>query len=240
MKKTLTLSLMLLGCICYSQEQFYKTWYIMDPGDDISRQRLTISADGILIERYEDYEVEEPYWEVDRENPFSETRIKGDRYQIVGYSEEDKAYFGGEFFLSENEGELKGYQMREPLKSAEEAFKKLDENPYKEMLAKTFYTQSRLEEINEMPPLVEITKEDLITTIKYVQSFGPLMTDFMNEQNDPRMRFVITRAAKNLRTQKFIDLGYNPFIYTEEWYMDKFKDDPDIKKLNEMSEYVKF
>ncbi len=242
MKKIHLLSIIILFFIhsAQAQDQFYGTWYIMEPGNDISRQRIVIGENGIMTEMYEDYEVEKPYWKKDQDTPIFDSKVKDDRYQIVGFSEEEKVYYGGEFFLTDQKGELKAFQMRQPSNSANEAFKKLDENKYRMMFSKTFYTKERLDAINELPPLAEITKEDLIATVKYVQSFGEQMESFLNEQKDSRMRFLISRAAENLRTQKFIDLGYNPYIYTEEWYMDKFKDDPDIKKLNELSEFVKF
>ena len=213
---------------------------MMEPGNDISRQRIVISENGIITERYQDYEVEKPYWIKDKDAPIFDSKVDERSYQIVGFSEDQNMYFGGEFFLSDVDGELIAFQMREPSKSAEEAFIKLDENQYKLIMSKTLYSKERLDEINEMPPLTEINKEDLIETIEFVQSFGGQMEEYLNEQRDSRMRMFVVRAAENLRTLKFIDLGYNPFAITEEWYMDKFKGDADIEALNENSAFIKF
>ena len=224
----------------FSQSQFYGTWYLMEPGNDQSRQRMVIGENGITTERYQDYGVDEPYWQKDKDTPIFDSKVNGSNYQIVGYSEDENRYYGGEFFFSEQAGELKVIQMRAPNESVEEAYQKLDENKYKPLMSKTLYSKERLEEINALPPLKDITKQELIETIKHVQSFGPMMEDFMNHDTNSRARFMIVRAAEHLREKKFIELGYNPFIFTEEFYMDKFKDDPDIEALNETSTYIKF
>ena len=235
----LTFLLLNAAFFAYSQSHFYGTWYILD-GDDISRNRIAISTNGIVAERYEDYEVEEPYWEVENESNIKESRVTEGAYQVVGFSEESNAYFGGEFWLTEQKGELMAFQMRQPHPSVEKAYQSLDDNKYKEMMANTFYSEDRMKEIMQMPDLGSLTKEDLLTTIKYVQSHTELLNSFINEHADQRVRFLVSRAAENLKNRKFIELGYNPFKYTEPYFMDKFKDDPDLEKLNEQSVHFKF
>ena len=239
MKKTLTLILLTATFFSFAQNEFYGTWYILD-GDNVSRNRILISADGIVAERYRDYEVDEPYWEVEKESNIKESRVVESAYQVVGFSAEANAYFGGEFWLAEQAGELRAFQMRQPNSSMEEAYENLDNNAYKEMMANTFYSEQRMKEIMELPDLGSLTKEDLLSTIEFVQSHSELLTSFVNEHADQRVRFLVSRAAENLRNRKFIALGYNPFKITDPYFMDKFKDDPDFKALNEQSVHFKF
>lgn len=222
-----------------AQEKFYGVWYQLDQGGQDSRERMILSKTKMVAERLQTYEVEAPFWEVDKESLFKETKMKGAALQISGAFK--GAFFGGEIWSGNQEGELLVYQMRKPSSSTEEAFSKLDQNNFKELLSKAYYSAERLNQIQEMPGLSAITKEDLISTIEYIRSYEDLLADFVEANQDNRMRLFVGRIAENLRDRKFIALGYHPYKWEEgdTFYGDKFRNDTDLQKLNEASVHLK-
>ncbi|MEO1256282.1 MAG: hypothetical protein AAFY41_15545 [Bacteroidota bacterium] len=76
--------------------------------------------------------------------------------------------------------------------------------------------------------------------MNHIQSHEALMREYVSNSESSHARFMMVKGAENLRDQKFIELGYNPFAFTDEFYMNQFRDDPDIKALNEKSEFIRF
>ncbi|MEO9872492.1 hypothetical protein [Ekhidna sp.] len=238
MKKIFILITFLSFNSLLSQESILGTWYVIE-NDDESRQRIVLTSNALVSERLETYEVEEPYWKKDKESAIISLEKKGSGYQILGFLPEKNQYFAGEFWTDKN-GELKTFQMREASANKEDALSKLDNKNSKKLLSKTYYNKKRMEEINQLPTLEKLTKEDLVVTMKAMLEYSKVLEKYVNESGEKHARFMAVKAIENLKNQKFLELGYNPFVFADPYYMDRFKEDTDVNELNEKMTLMKF
>lgn len=238
MKKILAVLITISSFSSFAQEPILGTWYIIE-SDGKSRERIVLSKDALITERLITYNVEQPYWKEEKKSAFFSIEEKESSYQTVGFSPEKNQYFAGEFWVSQK-GELNIFQLIGGSASPEEALKKLNNKEYKQLLAKTYFSKQRMEEIQQLPTLGNLTKDDLLTTMNAVLKHSEKLEKYINESGEKHARFMAVKAIENLKNQKFIELGYNPFLFSDPYYMERFQEDKDVEGLNEKMTLMRF
>lgn len=95
-----------------------------------------------------------------------------------------------------------------------------------------------------LKPMEEITKQDYITTVKYVRSFENELKEFIIEKfgkKDEYISYEMKEIAQKLAYKKLYFLGYDPNNLPEDGnYLKKFEGDKDIEELNKIESEIKF
>ncbi len=204
--------------VLLSQEQLSGHFYKSD--FQIS-ERLTISKHSIAKQLYKNYNVETPFWETDVTLP------------ILNYSKRDSLHF----FICEHPKKgsntviitkaSNGLLRVHPLRNAK---KDLENYKFSELPLQLYFTEEFHSNLKQLKSMDDITKSDLITAINFTHNYEKLIVDFGKTEN--LQNFYLFRISENLYHYKLYDLGYNPFDIPETGnYLDKYKDDPDLKIL---------
>ena len=226
--------------LSFAQDEFFETWYKINQGDGPSRERITISTDSLVIERLQDYQVETPFWQVDKVSLISEFQTIEDGIRIIGIEEAKAGYTGGELVYGNGRNQMLLFQLRDFYPVVDSVYEQLASSKYKELLANPFYTESKAKEIAGYPNLDAVSKEEMITLLDYLLSFDSLVDTYLIENAELRYaRMLAIRGLETLRDHKLIEMGFNPFLITETYYGDRFKEDPDLIEMNERSKYIK-
>ena len=242
MKKNFYLLVVLLTAsfFSYSQDEIYGTWYKVNDGDGPSRERIVVTSDNLSVERLQDYGVETPYWEQDKVSPIEQVKVIEEGIQIIAYDKTQNLYKGGELAYDGSMEKLSFFQFRETFSDIDAVYEMLETNKYKQLLSKPYYLKSRTEQIASYPNLGALSKNQIVELFKYLLSLEPLVDEYLNENSTERhARMLAIRGIENMRDQKLIEMGFNPYAMTDTYYGDKFQDDPDLIKLNEQSKYFK-
>ncbi|WP_299337273.1 hypothetical protein [uncultured Psychroserpens sp.] len=229
MKATLKLLLILYICvssgITLAQEGI---WYKADVDFN---ERLIFSKDSISAERYKTYGVDTPYWESNRALKISKTLIEDNSsYMVFDLPEGDKA--GGVFTMIDNK-----YLIVHTPNEKYGTIDILKELPGQQIPHRVYLSEQEVKNIDSYKGIAELTKEDLVSAIKFVQSYD---ADFekMLEKNPGLKSFSLSRMAQNLYHLKLYQLGYNPYdLPVEGNYLEQFEGDEDLKTLFENNTY---
>ena len=240
-KNFLLLASLAIGMhLSFAQDEFFETWYKINQGDGPSRERITISPDSLVIERLQDYEVDTPFWQVDKVSLISEFQTIEDGIQIIGIDGSKAGYTGGELVYGNGNDQMLLFQLRDFVPAVDSVYKLLASSKYKELLANPFYTESKAKEIAAYPNLDAVSKEEMITLFDYLLSFELVVDTYLIENAELRYaRMLAIRGLETLRDHKLIEMGFNPYRITESYYGDRFKEDPDLIEMNERSKYIK-
>lgn len=242
MKKNFFLGFLLLICIqsSYAQDEFFLTWYKINDGGGASRERVTISADSLVTERLQDYQVDTPYWQIDKVSVVAEFLKHENGIQLIGFEASKNSYTGGELFYGNGKDQVLFFQLRDFHPEVDSIYKLIKTNKYKQLLARPYYTESKAKEIEKYPSMDSISKEEMITLFSYLSSLEPLVDNFLADNEAVRSaRMFAIRGLETLRDHKLIELGFNPYKITETYYGNRFKNDPDLMEMNEKSTYMK-
>lgn len=242
MKKNFYLSIFLsvIGFVGYSQDEFFETWYKINDGGGSSRERVTITTDSIVIERLQVYQVDTPYWEIDKISHIEQFRTVEDGIQIIGYEETQSSYTGGKLFFGYDTDQMIFFQLKDFHPEVDSIFKMIDNNPYKQLLGSPFYTKRKAESIEKYQSLDLISKEEIIMLFEFVFTIDLMIDGYLEDNKEVKWaRMFAIRGLESMRDHKLIEMGFNPYAMTESYYGDRFRDDPDLIEMNNKSKYFK-
>ncbi len=224
-KNLLNLCIFLSVLSSFSQ---IKRWYQANPE---FTDRLLISKDSIISERYKTYNVETPYWEKNKTLKIKSSQIKNNKNYML-FSLPDNKTAGGIFTLIE-----KDFMLAHVPKEMYTSLSELEHLPGNSIPHKLYLSENLIENITNYKSLEYLTKEHLIKAIKFVQSYNNEF-EKMLEANPKLRQFSLFRMAENLYHFKLYQLGYNPFNLPDEGnYLDKFKNDNELKSLFEGKQF---
>lgn len=207
------------------------TWYAKSYDGELNN-RLVINGQSIVYESYETYNVEEPYWKVEKEMEVDEFKSTGSGFMIA--RNVNKQFYGGEFSINTEGDRLSVFRMNDPAFSFEELQKVMGAYPMKAYFAKVYYAETRLKEIQGYPSLDQINKKDVILLIQHMSEQEKNIGEYKEQDR------MISRLGRSILNQKLIEMGYDPDKPSENGYfMKRFADDPDVKALLDQQQYFK-
>ncbi|GGD24453.1 hypothetical protein [Hyunsoonleella pacifica] len=205
-------------------------WY---KADFEFQDRILKNNDSIVHERYKTYGVEKPYWKHDKVLNITDIKkVKNTSYILFKLDKDATA--GGVFTKIEDK-----FLLAHIPRKKHSSIEALEALPGNDIPHKLYVSESVVTNISEYKSLEKLTKEDLVTAIKFVQSYSKVFEDILNA-NPEIKQFSLFKMAENLYHLKLYQLRYNPFDLPDEGnYLDKFKDDNELKSLFEGKQYFK-
>lgn len=202
-------------------------WYYADQYP--SSTRLVVTEEGFTAERYKTYGVEVPYWEEDRKTVIEASDLSANLlYTVISNPGRPEAGKGGAVMQFFEEGQLMAMAAGSEQVASLDAVREMAQLkvPQRLYLSEPFY-----EQVAGFKGLGELSKEDLIDAIRFVQGFKEPFTAFV-EANPERGQFMIGQFAQQLYHLRLFALGYNPYdLPMSGNYMDKFKEDEEVAAL---------
>jgi len=222
--KTSVLLILVLFCYCFATAQETKLDSIYYKSDFDIMDRIIFSDNTITSQFYQNYEVEKPYWEDGKTIIVKDKSLEGNKHYLL--IENSKGLKSGVIFTIYPNGLVIFHGLREEITSMKTLKLKTNTN-----LPTILYFNEKFENNRKnLKPLSELSKEDLITAITFVQRHDSQLVDYLTKNN--LKQYQVFRLAENLYNFKLYDLGYDPYNLPDEGnYMDKFKNDQEVKNL---------
>jgi len=214
------------------------TWYMIDMSGQ-SDQRIILSESQMITERWVTYEVDKPYWKEDKVIKFAYYKEDNGRAVVLTLDDRLDGLSPGQLVLSSDSHELNIYNMKKGFDNEENALGALENFKFQELLSRPVYSKERLDAINELPSTEKLSKEELIRLMKSLEAHDHELTEFFTNsqlENAQRMSYYIT---DNLFKKGLIELGYNPWKPTDEYFIKRLRQDPEIAGLLERQVHFK-
>lgn len=217
------------------------TWYMIDMSGE-STQRIILTKKEMITQRWITYNVDKPYWKEDKRTEFvyfqydSETnkaRVLAEDNRIEGVSP-------GELWTSRGRSMLYFYHMNNGFSDRKDALKSLDNFQFKDLTAKALYSKDRVEKISQLPSTEGITKDQFVKLVKIIQSHDQILSDFLDQNNTNNAQRALFYIVDNLFKQGLIEMGYNPWKPTDSYFVDRFRNDPEVAELLDKQVHLKF
>ncbi len=240
MKKifSFSLTLIVLGHLSFSQDEFFETWYVADENGGMSKHRLVINADSVISERFQEYGNKE--WRLDKVTLIDTSKTIENGLQIIFFDSKNKVYTGGELTYDANLEDMMFLHLKDTSSVLDSTFSNLDKYRYKVLFSKKFYNEKKIKEIEKFPGLDQSSKEEMILLFEYMWRFEELFDAFVEERADDKAsNLLLSKALDTMRDHQFIKMGFNPYKKTGNDFADLFKDDPDLVEMNERSKHFK-
>lgn len=216
------------------------TWYMIDMGGE-STQRLILSEKDMKTERWMTYNVEEPFWKEDKVVTIAHfNKVAQDKAEILTTDSRLEGVSPGELWLSKDGRVLYMYNMKMGFNDQSKALQSLHEFKFKALMARPVYSKQRLEEINSLPSTQNLSKTEFIKLIKTLQANDQVLSDFLTKSHVKNAQHRLFQITNSLFNQGLIDLGYNPWKPTEEYFVRRLKQDPEVAALLESQIHFKF
>lgn len=214
------------------------TWYMIDMSGE-SRQRIVLSENQIVTERWITYNVEEPYWKEDKVTELA--YFKSDKLiaQILTKDERLKGVSPGQLVLSPDFQTLDMYNMKQGFDDNKEALTALNDFEFKEIMSRPVYSKERLDQINSLPSTEKLSKKEFMKLMTSLESYNSQLTDFVKNSGFNNVQRMVYYVTDKLFKQGLIDLGYNPWKPTNEYFVERLRQDPEIASLLEKQLHFK-
>ena len=222
---TLTVSL----STAFAQVNLDGIWYAKSYDGQLS-DRVVIKGKNVVYERYVTYQVDEPYWKVEKEMQVDKFETTSNGFVIARFV--NNIYYGGEFSQGSDRGQLNVFRMNDGNSQFDRLVDEIANYPMKEYFSKQYYSKERLKEIQDYPSLDQITKDHVIELINHMIAEEQFMKPYAGKDR------LIGNIGRNMLDQKMLSMGYDPHKPSENGYfMKRFAEDADVKKLLEELQY---
>ncbi|MEL6560693.1 MAG: hypothetical protein AAFQ94_21045 [Bacteroidota bacterium] len=206
-----------------AQEKLDGIWYAKSYDGQLSN-RVVIKGKSVVYERYESYQVDEPYWKVEKEMQVDKFKTIAKGFVIARFV--NNTYYGGEFTLGSNPDELTVFRMNDGNSQFDQLLTEIAKYPMKKYFSRQYYSEERLKEIQKYPSLDQITKEHVIELISHMIAEEQNMEPYAGKDR------LIGNIGRSMLDQKMLSMGFDPHKPSENGYfMKRFAEDADVKKL---------
>ncbi|MEM6359948.1 MAG: hypothetical protein AAF731_07635 [Bacteroidota bacterium] len=147
-------------------------------------------------------------------------------------------FAAGSFTFRENGEVLKFAQLFKKFDSPEAAVKAVEEYKYTDLIVKEYYRMGEMSRLENKKSLDELTKKDFLQVMNRLQAYDKEMEGFLASE-DQRMRRMIYRFTEGIINRTFVELGYNPYKMTDQWFFEKFRDNPDVQQRMQAQVYLR-
>ncbi len=235
MKDRLLILFVLLFVYCgnsklTAQDKNDNIFYFKLPGE-AAHSRVIVSPKKLSFERYHTYNVDQPFWKLDKELIFQELIPTKQGYRIIGKKGEQ--FFGGEYWFEDNQQQLYLFQLNQAGDSLASIKQLLDQFKHKDLMAKVAYSKNKWLEIEQYPSLDSLNKTDLILLLNHIYAQEERVAASGEEQR------IIWQMGHAILRRKCIAMGFDPDKVTNGYFLKRFTDDPDISKLLERQVHLK-
>ncbi|MEM6522841.1 MAG: hypothetical protein AAGF85_07440 [Bacteroidota bacterium] len=219
------LTILLLLSPLLTTAQVTREWW--GYSSDRSKQKMLITKDFMIMYSY-GYtdDPNKSSW-----RPYDSIPIHSiDNYFIIIKNKRgEKGYAVCKYSYREDAEVLKLAQLYKKFDSAEEARKAAENYKYANIIIKEYYTKAEFNRLQNKKSLDELTKKDFMLVMNRLQSYDKEMEGFLASE-DPRMKRMTYRFTEGIINRTFVELGYNPYKMTDQWFFERFRDDPDVKR----------
>lgn len=216
------LVILLCNTLVHSQKLSLDTIYYKS--DYSISERIVFTKDTLKTQSLQTYNVEQPFWKTYKSIPLQELSNNDNIYTLV--TNDSKLGMSASIIIQYDDGLISFHTLRRTITSINE----LEHYKFSELPLGLYMSSDFKSNIDKLKSMEVLSKEDLITCIQFVHSYESIFKAYMQAEN--LQSFYLFQIAQNLYHLKLYQLGYNPFMLPEEGnYIDKFKNDSDLKSL---------